>query len=264
MLPLSGKTFPCTSRRLVSALKRGLGAEGLDARSVEANGGEFPIIDSLLLDLSDASVTRDVRIPPTNPADGVGGIEAGKFELRAEPLYMEKAPFEVRIQASHAVFAFAGKPNHGALVLKDAREGSVSIAAAMKDLEALFHRLAVEAAEKQGAEVLATSVHLENQGPRSLTFRAEATAKMFFMTATLTLSGQLDVDAGLNARFSNLSLTGDGMIIKMASGFVRPKLDRLESRVIPLFAFSLGDLRLRHVEVSATKTLLIRAAFGSS
>jgi len=104
---------------------------------------------------------------------------------------------------------------------------------------------------------------LTNQGPRTLAFRGEVTAKMFLMTAELTLTGQIDVDAGLNARFSRLKLGGDGMITKIANGFIRPKLDHLEGRVISLLAFSLGDLRLRDIEVSTGKKLVIRAAFGS-
>ena len=263
MLPLSGKSFPSTSKRLVSAIKRGFAEQGVTARSVEAEGGCFPKIDSLSVDLSDASVTRDVDIPSMDPASGGGGIEAEKFELRAEPLYMEKAPFEIRVQASHAVFEYTGKPKSGALVLKDAKEGSISIAAAMPDLEALMHRLAVEAAEKHGVEVRKTSVELESRGQRALTFRATATAKMFIMTATLTLSGQVDVDADLNARFSQLTLSGDGMITKMASGFLRPKLDKLQQRAIPLLAFSLGDIRLRDIQVSTGKRFLIHAVFGS-
>jgi hypothetical protein len=263
MLPLSGESFPSTSQELAAAIKRGLGEQGLDARSVEAEGGKYPSIESLALDLTDARATRDLRLPSFDAADGGGSVQARKFELRAEPFYLEGAPFELHVLASNAVFAFAGKPKEGALVLNDAKEGSISISTAIEDLEALLHGLVVEAAEQHGVDVRETHLELTSQGPRTLSFRGEVTAKMFIMTATLTVSGQLDVDAGLNARFSRLTLSGDGMITKIASGFIRPKLDLLEKRTIPLLAFSLGELRLRDVEVSTGERLLVRAVFGS-
>jgi hypothetical protein len=263
MLPLSGDSFPSTSEELVVAIKRGFEEQGLEAQSVEAKGGRFPNIESLTLDLSEARGTRELRIPALEPASGGGGAQTEKFEFRAEPFYFEGAPFELHVQASHAAFVFAGTPSQGALVLNDAEEGGLSIATAIEDLEALLHGIAVELAEKQGVQVRETHLELTSQGPRTLSFRGEVTAKMFIMTAALTLSGQIDVDAGLNARFSRLTLSGDGMITKIANGFIRPKLDLLEKRVIPLLAFSLGDLQLRDIEVSAGKTLLIRAVFGS-
>jgi hypothetical protein len=119
-----------------------------------------------------------------------------------------------------------------------------------------------ELAERQGVEVQETRLKLTSQGPRTLSFRGDVTAKMFIMTAALTLTGQIDVDAELNARFSRLTLSGDSMVTKIASGFIRPKLDALEGRVISLLALSLGDLHLRDIEVSASETLLIRAVFG--
>jgi hypothetical protein len=263
MLPLSGESFPSTSQELVAAIKHGFGAQGIEAESVESKGGQFPKIESLALDLTNARAARDVRMPSLELATGGGGVEAEAFELRAEPFYFEEAPFELHVQASRAVFSFAGTPREGTLILTDAEEGKLSLSSAIEDLEALLHGILVELAEKQGVEVKETSLKLTNRGPRTLAFSAEVTAKMFIMKAALTLSGQIDVDAGLNARFSKLTLGGDGMITKIASGFIRPKLDLLESRVIPLLAFSLGDLRLRDIEVSTGERLLVRAVFGS-
>jgi hypothetical protein len=263
MLPLSGETFPTTSEDLAEAIKRGFSEEGIEAQSVEAKGGNFPKIESLTLDLSDARAARDLRIPSMKPARGGGGVQVEKFVVQAEPFYFEEAPFELHMQASNAAFTFAGTPKNGAMILNDAEDGSLSISTGFEDLDALLHGIAVELGEKQGVEVRETRLELKNQGPRTLSFRGDVTAKMFIMTAALTLSGQIEVDAGLNARFSRLILSGDGMITKIANGFIRPKLDLLESRPIPLLAFSLGDLRLRDIEVSAGKTLQIRAVFGS-
>jgi hypothetical protein len=263
MLPLSGESFPSTSQELVAAIQRGFEEQGIETRSVEAKGGGFPAIESLTLDLTGAKAARNVRMPSLDLASEGGGLRAEKFEMRAEPFYFEEAPFELHVDASRAAFSFAGTPGEGTLVLNDADDGSLSISAAIEDLEALLHGILGELAEKQGVEVRETHLELKNQGPRTLTFRGEVTAKMFIMTAALTLSGQIDVDAGLNARFSGLTLSGDGMITKIANGFIRPKLDLLENRVIPLLAFSLGDLRLRDINVSTGERLLVRAVFGS-
>ena len=263
MLPLSGESLPSTSAELVAAIERGLAELKLTARSVRADGGAFPAIGSLTLDLTDARATRELRAPALKLVEGHGGVTVGAFQLRANPLHFEGTPFEILLNATDAAFVFAGAPEAGALMLKNAKDGDISLAAATKDLEALLHELVVQGAGKQGVNVKKTTLELTAQGPRRLLFRVEVTAKMFLMTAAMAVSGQLDVDDELNARFSNLTLGGDGMITKMAGGFIRPKLEQLEKRTIPLLAFSLGDLRLRDVEVATGDKLTIRGSFGS-
>jgi hypothetical protein len=138
------------------------------------------------------------------------------------------------------------------------------VEATREALEALIHALAVEAAAKQGLEVKKTNLTWTQEGPRTVAFRAEVTAKVFVMSATLALTGRLTIDEDFNARLSGLSLDGDGMILKLAGSYARPHLDRLEGRVFPLLAFTAGGLRLRNVELTAGATLHVRTEFGAA
>jgi hypothetical protein len=156
MLPLSSESFPSTSAELIAAIERGLAGQNLTPKSVRAEGGAFPAIGSLALDLTGVRATRELRAPSLKEAEVNGGLTAGALEIRANPLYFEGTPFEILLTANQAEFAFSGSPKAGALMLKNASDGDISLAAATKDLEALLHELVVQGAGKQGVNIKKT------------------------------------------------------------------------------------------------------------
>ena len=263
MLPLSAEKNATSAGELSAALTRGLLARGITARSVEAKGDAFPTLTALTIDLTDAQLTRDLR-PPATTGDAVSNVEIDRFELTAIPLYFEKTPLELRVSAEKAKSHCVGKPDDGALVLDSAGAGTVSVKVAKAALEALVQSLASAAAAKQGLEVSKTTLSLTQEGPRAVSFRADVTAKIFVMTATLSLSGRIEIDDELNARFVGLALGGDAMVTKLAGGFLRPHLDRLEGRVFPLLSFSLGGLTVQDVEFLVGPEIEVRARLGTT
>jgi hypothetical protein len=54
------------------------------------------------------------------------------------------------------------------------------------------------------------------------------------------------------------------MILKLAAGFARPHLDRLEGRTFPLMTFTPAGLSLRDVEMTVGETLRVSAHFGTA
>jgi hypothetical protein len=262
MLPLLAETVPTTVPAFTEALTRGLEQHGLIARQIETQASLFPIIDALRIDLSDAHLTRNFRLPECTVGNG-NEVEIAQFELLASPIYFEKAALEVRLTAHGVSACQAMNDGRGCLVLKSAVSGAVSVQMTRTSLEALFHSLATEAAAKQGLEVRKTGLHFTQNGPRSVAFRAEVTVKIFVMSAKLALTGSFVIDDELNARISNLVLDGDAMVLKLAGGYARPYLARLEGRVFPLLAFAPGGLKLRDVELTAGDTLIARAKFGA-
>ena len=54
------------------------------------------------------------------------------------------------------------------------------------------------------------------------------------------LRGQHCSHCGQRAKVRVLSLGGDAMVTKLAGGYIRPHLDRLEGRAFPLLAYFLG------------------------
>ena len=261
MLPLAAEKFPATPDELAAALAAGFAARGVKVESGRAEGPALGALAVLRVGLTGARFTRGIRVVG-KPAVDAAAVRVERLEISGAPLDFEGTPLDVRVEAERAELRFAGEPRDGALVLAGAAGGFVSLGVAQSALENLLHQLAKDAAEKQGVEVKKTALELTARGPRALSFRCAVTAKMFVMSADLSLSGNLDVDDQLNARVSGLSLGGDAMVTKLVAGFVRPHLDKLEGRVFPLLALAPGGLPLRDVEISTRDGLEVRAKFG--
>ena len=261
MLPLAAEKFPATPDELAAALTAGFAARGVKVESLRAEGAALNALAVLTVGLTGARLARGFRIS-SQPVTDAAAVLIERLEITGAPLDFEGTPLEVRVEAERAELHFAGEPRDGALVLASADSGAVSLSVTQSALENLLHRLAKDAAEKQGVEIKKTALELTARGPRALAFRCAVTAKMFVMSADLSLSGNLDVDEQLDARVSGLTLGGDAMITKLAAGFVRPQLDRLEGRVISLRALAPGGLPLRGVEIAVRDGLEIRAKFG--
>lgn len=261
MLPLAAEKFPASPDELASALSRGFAARGVTGQSVRAEGATLAALTALRIDLTGASFTRDFRVS-TAPAEESATVRAGRIEIAGEPLEFEGTPLRLRVAAADAELRFAGSPGDGALVLASASGGSLEVAVGQSALEALVHRLAKAAAEKQGLEIRQTKLELTSRGPRALSFRCTVTAKVFVMTADLSLDGNLEVDEQLTARLSGLTLGGDAMITKLAAGFAKPHLEKLEGRSFSLLTPALGGLQLRDVEMTTREGLEVSAKFG--
>ncbi len=262
MLPLAGHEFPKSTAALAESILAGLKNHGLTARSVRADGGEFPEIHSLHIDLSGATVNRNTS-PTTSGAATDQTLAVATLGMVAQPLIVESIPAQIELHAHGARFAFSRADSGAlALVLTGAAEGSATVSAERLDLETLAHQLVGEAAAKQGVQIKKTRLELTQRGPRSVGFRAEVTAKMFVMSAKLAVTGNLDIDDQFNARLSGLSCAGDGMIASAANAFLKPHFQSLEGRTFALLSFSLGGVELRDLSIDAGETLRLSARFG--
>ncbi|MDR3405212.1 MAG: hypothetical protein P4L99_22140 [Chthoniobacter sp.] len=261
MLPLSGETFPVTAQELTASLERGFSAGGISSPTITAEGA-YPQLTKLGIDLTGAQLTRDDRLRAFD-GPGAGTVTVGHFEMFGEPLYFEKAPITARLTGEAVQMRITGDPQVGSLMLESATAGQVSVQVTIEALESLLQSLAAEAATKQGIEVKKTKLTLKQEGPRAVSFRAEVTAKIFVMSAMLALTGRLDIDDDFNARLSSLGLDGDAMVTNLAGSFLRPRLQQLEGRLFPLFAFLPEGLQLRDIEVAVAPALHVQARFGS-
>ena len=263
MLPLSGDRFPTTRTELTDALAAAAIRHGLRA-TAGSTGERWPELDSLTIDLTGTQLTRDLRLPvAASSADG--GVLVQHLAVSAAPLDFEGTPLRFSLRGEQVALSFARSAQGGPLLTPArARHGEVDAEVQRADLETLLHRLASDAAAAQGVQVKKTALTLTARDPRTLAFRAEVTAKMFIMSATVTLTGELSIDEQFTARLSQLRLSGEGMIGTMVNGFARPHLDRLEGRAFPLLALPLGGLKLHAITVGGGDSLRVRAEFGDA
>jgi hypothetical protein len=262
MLPLAGSSLPDSTDSLTQALRDGLAQHAIGAREIVASG-PWPKLDSLRLDFTGLALTRAQRLPGAKTPDAAS-VRVADFALIAAPLRFENAPIELSLCAKQAAFGFSESADGSRMfALTDAAHGDLALEVRREALETFLHGLAVEAASEHGVDVKKTRIELTARGPRELSFRAEVTAKMFIVTAAVTLSGELAVDDQLDARLSNLRFGGEGMIANAAGGFVRPHLEKLEGRSFPLMAFSLGSIKLRDLQLFGGDSLRLTAQFGS-
>ena len=261
MLPLSGSDFPASPETLAAALRDGLASRGVSVRDIRAEG-EWPRLAELTIDLTGAQLSRTTR-PALANTEPQPGASIARLAIVAAPLHIEKTPLRLDLHAQDAECAFArDAAQEQVLQLTRAGSGSVALEAQRADLETVLKTFATAALAKQGAEVKSVRLELTDRGPRSLSFRAEVTAKAFLMTARVAVTGQLDVDDDLNVRVSNLATSGDGMIANLAGGFLRPRFIEIEKRAISLAAFSFAGVKMHGVRLSGGEALRIEAQFG--
>lgn len=263
MFLLDGSDFPTSRESFTEALAEGLRIFGPVPGATEVAGENFPRFDKLRIDLSGGRVTPDTR-----PSVGVGKVEPGvvveEFEVVADPLRYEQSPIRVQVKGRDVRLDYdrddAGRP---VLALAGAADGEIELSVARADLDAILLAVAREAAAQQGVTVESVALTLRSRGPRSLEFSVAVRAAKLFMKTTVTASGQLDVDEQLDARISNATCEGSGVIGTLACGFLRPYIARYEGRPIPLMALPLGGVRLRDVTMEVGESLRLHATLGS-
>lgn len=150
-----------------------------------------------------------------------------------------------------------------ALALHRSGPGKVAISIRREDLQALALAGGREAAKEHGADLQALQLDLQAEGDRALRFEAKVTAKMGFLKAHLTLTGRAELDAALQLRLSDLDLKGQGMGSTVAAGFIRPQLEKVQGKPIPLGVVALGEVVLRDVRLSTGETIRAEAEFSS-
>ncbi len=187
-----------------------------------------------------------------------------EFRLTARPLIYEQARLNVSLSATGVAFEFA-HDDRQRLLLVPARveSGQLGIDVRHADLEALILAGAQAASASQGVNVQKVELQLTSLGPRSAAINLRVVAKKMFVTATLRIAGRLDIDEQLNASLSGLTCEGEGIVGTLATGVLRPKLQKLEGRSFPLMTFALGETRLRDIEIGTADPVTLKASFSN-
>ncbi len=263
MLSLSADRTPTTTPELIEALQRGLQAQGLTPKKLEVTGDAFPALKDLRLDLSDAQLTRDFR--PIRPqGENAATATFERVEILGQPVHFEGTPLDLHLHAQGATAGLYLQHGTGCVALENAASGQLALEISVVALEAALHRLAVEFGAKQGIEIKQTKLSFTQESASAVSFRIDVTAKVFIMSASIALTGKLEIDDTLNAHVFGLLLDGDAMIQKLVGGFAKPYIDRLEGRTISLASFTPAGLKVQGVELNAGPQLKLRATFAAA
>ena len=269
MFPLAGKNFPDSGEALAEAIQGAL-AQVLTLpkknSAVAVQGGKFPKVKTLKIDLSGASVSAAVP-PPKPKATGKRepGVEVDQLEVVGQPIKYEQNKLDLSLSARGVKFDYGrDKKGQPLLVLADAKGGHVEAKISKSDIESLARAAAELAAKQQGIKIEGLDLTLTSSGPRSLAADARVKAKKLMVSGVIHIRGKVDVDDEMNATVSDLECKGEGVVGTMVAGVVQGKLKPYEGKVFPLMTFSLGDVALRDLKIDVKNTVRVSADFGSS
>jgi hypothetical protein len=266
MFPLDTQTFPASAAELAERLNESLrGVFALSRDPVEVRDKSYPHLESVIASLDGARLPDRPPPQPSVAGTGAGALTIDSFRVAASPFLVGPAAVDFQLTAT-GVGLRQGKDRDGnvLLLLHDAAEGRVEISAALADLERLIAEVAKAEAGKHGVNIDSVQLLLRSSSPRSLAAEVRLRAKKLFVSASLRVTAQLELDEELNAKLSGLECTGEGAIASVACGVLKPHLQKLEGREFSLMSLPLGEVRLREVRIAVNDKLSVTAEFGST
>ena len=266
MFPLYTDTFPSTAadfeRLLNESIERSFVA---GSRPVTVRDHSFPQVEAITVSLDGARLRADAPRPLPVPGQTSAALEIDRFTLSASPLSVGPVAADLSL-AAHGVQLRQGKDLNGQIVLSLDRaiDGNLEISLARTDLEALVLNLAQDQAEKHGVTIDDLQLKLRQENDQSVAIEVTLRARKLFLSASIKVTGRLDLDEELNLKLSGLNCVGDGGIATMACGILTPYLRKVDGREFPLMALPLGEVRLREVQVTVGDSMVVTAKFGSA
>jgi hypothetical protein len=266
MFPLKTDTLPANASDLARHLNESL-REHLELRNDPVTVREiaYPHLASLTVSLDNAHLRGQPPAVPSLEGKPTPALTVDSFTARGSSMSVGPATIDFSLEAEQLDLHRAND-THGkvVLLLHKVAHGRIEVSTSPSDLEALIADVAKSEAAKHGVAIDSVQLTLRSNSPRSLSAEVRLRAKKLFLSTSLRITGQLDLDEALNAKISGLRCTGDGAIASVASGILTPHLQKLEGREFPLMTLPLGEVQLRDVRIAAGDKLAISAEFGSA
>jgi hypothetical protein len=225
--------------------------------------GSLPVFSSMMIDVSCGQISPENPPPIAKIAgDTTPGPSAALFSIIGHPITIAGIPLQLDLTAQNASFAYGKNTGQKQIAtLRDASDGKLSIHISHDDLESGALNAARHFA---GSNVTIQSIDiaLNSVSPTELNVLLTITAKKF-VSAIVRVSGRIHIDADLVLTATALKADAEGMVGTIAANMIRPHLQDLESKPLPLMTFSLGNVKIRDVKIDTTNGLQISAAFGS-
>lgn len=266
MFPLNTASLPATAVDLARAINDSLRSVFTVAHDpVEIRDLSYPHLAALDVSLDGAKLPERPPAIPSLAAKPTPALTVGSFNAGGRGMSVGPAAIDFALAAKGVELYQAQDPaGQIVLVLHNAAEGHVEASISEADLERLIAEVASTEAGKHGVNIDSVRLSLRSQSPRSLAAEVGLRAKKLFLSTSLRITGQLDLDEELNARVSGLDCIGDGAMAAVACGVLKPHLQKLNGRVFPLMSLPLGEARLRDVRLTVGEKLSVTAEFGSA
>jgi hypothetical protein len=265
MFNLDLQSPPTTLSELTTAVDRSLSKWILlpaNISPVHAQG-TLPKLSSFSVTVTGGKIAGDSLPFQTLTGPLAPGPTAEQFSISAKPITVSDIPVHLELTATNAAFAY-GQSADGKLIaaLQDAADGHLAVQINHADLEAgllqLARQFVGDAVTLQKIDIAFTPI-----SPTEIHVLLKIAAKKFVSTL-VTVNGKLKIDDQLVATASDLKASADGMVGSIAVGMLQPQLHKIQGKPLPLMAFSLGNVKLRGVEIHTANGVEITARFGSS
>jgi hypothetical protein len=265
MFPLYTAAFPSSATDLARLLNESLQRIFVaESDPVTIREHSYPHLDAISISLDGARLRADPPRPPVISGKTSPALEVDQLSLSASPLSLGPAAVDLALSAREVQLG-RGKDSDDEIVLslKSATDGNIEISATQTDLEALIAKLAQNQASKQGITIDGVQLKLRQKSAHSLAAEVRLRARKLFLSASIQVTGQLELDDQLNLKISDLNCAGDGGIATLACGILKPYLQKIDGREFPLISLPLGEIRLRDVRLIVGDKLCVTAEFGS-
>jgi hypothetical protein len=266
MFPLKTAALPSTADALARLLNESLRELFLVTNDpVIVRDASYPHLAELNVSLNGAQLLGQPPSMPSLSSKPTSALEIDFFNIDASALSIGPAAIDLSLSATGVNLHQAKDSEENVvLVLHNATQGRVEISASPSDFEALIAEVAKSEAGKHGVTIDSVQLILRAKSSRSLAAEVRLRAKKLFLSASIRITGQLDLDEELNARISGLNCTGDGAMASVACGVLKPHLQKIDGREFPLMSLPLGEIRLRDVQLAVDAKLSVTAEFGSA
>jgi hypothetical protein len=266
MFLLPRNQIPQTPEELAQAIEDGLRTfASRPQEMVVVHGGDASALDSIVVDLSGASVNHHHRPPPLDRQGGTPAMLVRHIYIAGEPIKLLGSDFSFQFEASNVEVYQKPQPNGKLLLtLHRAQDGNVRFEISRAAVETMIMNAASKLAEKQGVGVDNAQLELTQHGPRAVDGKLTVSAHKFIFHPVLTLAGTLAISEEFVATVSNLKCHGEGPVASLACAAISPAFSRIGQRTFPLSALALGEIQLRDLALDASHDkLVVQARFGS-
>jgi len=235
------------------------------AKVISIEGGRYPAVESLRIDVSDGTMhtrKKEEKLRPDGKPQSRLGV--GRFEFVGEPLLCDKARLNVNLSAEKVRLDLehdrSGRP---ILLLADAQIGKLTFEATPDDLARVVLATAKEMAAPYGVDIVSTSVQIEAQTPRSVTAKLHISTRVGFIPAGMAFKAHVDIDDSMNARLTGLTVDGDEALGPLIVGLLRPGLSKYEGKTRPLISFPSREMHLHDLQIRVDDSVHLTADFGN-